>query len=103
MPNHCCVPECTKKGYRKDDGTKVYLDPGERGENISYWRSKTDNNTESAYGEDELLTKKGRARSLRPLDEFFMVMCRLRQGLLEHHLGQLFDISASTVGRIFIT
>ena len=32
-----------------------------------------------------------------------MVMCRLRQGLPEHHLGQLFDISASTVGRIFIT
>ena len=30
-------------------------------------------------------------------------MCRLRQGLPEHHLGQLFDISASTVGRIFIT
>ena len=29
-----------------------YFDPGERGENISYWRSKTDNNTESAYGED---------------------------------------------------
>ena len=23
MPTHCCVPECTKKGYRKDDGTKV--------------------------------------------------------------------------------
>ena len=45
-----------------------YLDPGERGENISYWRSKTDNNTESAYGEDGLLTKRGRARSLRPLD-----------------------------------
>ena len=22
-PTHCCVPECTKKGYRKDDGTKV--------------------------------------------------------------------------------
>ena len=80
-----------------------YLDPGERGENISYWRSKTDNNTESAYSEDGLLTKRGRARSLRPLDEFFMVMCRLRQGLPEHHLGQLFYISASTVGRIFIT
>ena len=30
-------------------------------------------------------------------------MCRLRQGLPEHHLGQLFDISASTAGRIFIT
>ena len=23
MPTHCCVPECTKKGYRKEDGTKV--------------------------------------------------------------------------------
>ena len=23
MPTHCCVPEFTKKGYRKDDGTKV--------------------------------------------------------------------------------
>ena len=23
MPTHCCVPECTKKGYHKDDGTKV--------------------------------------------------------------------------------
>ena len=23
MPTHCCVPECTKKGYREGDGTKV--------------------------------------------------------------------------------
>ena len=23
MPTHCCVPECTKKGYREEDGTKV--------------------------------------------------------------------------------
>ena len=23
MPTHCCVPECTKKYYRIDDGTKV--------------------------------------------------------------------------------
>ena len=45
-----------------------YLDPGERGENISYWRSTTDN---SDYSEDELLTKKGRARSVRPIDECF--------------------------------
>ena len=47
---------------------------------ISYWRSKTDNITESDYSEGWLLTKKGRARSLRPLDEFFIVMCRLREG-----------------------
>ena len=78
-----------------------YLDPGERGENISYWRSTNDNNSD--YSEDELLTKKGRARSLRPIDEFFMVMCRLRQGFPEDHLAQLFNISASTVSRIIIT
>ena len=78
-----------------------YLDPGERGENISYWRSANDNNSD--YSEDELLTKKGRARSLRPIDEFFMVMCRLRQGFPEDHLAQLFNISASTVSRIIIT
>jgi len=22
MPTHCCVPECTKKGYREEDGSK---------------------------------------------------------------------------------
>jgi len=78
-----------------------YLDPRERGENISYWRSTTDNNTD--YGEEDLLTKKGRARSLRAIDEFFMVMCRLRQGFPEDHLAQLFNVSASTVSRIIIT
>ena len=70
---------------------------------ICYWRSKTDNITESDYSESRLLTKKGRARSLRPLDEFFIVMCRLRQGFLEDYLAQLFNVSASTVSRIFVT
>ena len=70
---------------------------------ISYWWSKTDNNTESDYSKYRPLTKKGRARSLRPLDEFFIVMCRLRQGFPEDHLLQLFNVSASTVSRIFIT
>ena len=70
---------------------------------ICYWRSKTDNNTESGYSESRLLTKKGRATSLRPLDEFLIVMCRLRQGFPEDHLAQLFNVSASTVSRIFIT
>ena len=40
-----------------------YLDPEERGENISYWCSETQNN-KSDYSKDELFTKKGRARSL---------------------------------------
>ena len=70
---------------------------------ISYWRSKTDKISESDYSESRLLTKKGRARSLRPLDEFFIVMCRLRQGFPEDHLAQLFNESASAISRIFIT
>ena len=32
-----------------------------------------------------------------------MVMCRLRQGFSEDHLAQLFNVSASTISRIFIT
>ncbi|XP_078377811.1 uncharacterized protein LOC144660965 [Oculina patagonica] len=81
-----------------------YLDPGERGENISYWRSTTGNTSDySEVQTDESLTKKGRARSLKPIDEFFMVMCRLRQGFPEDHLAHLFNVSTSTVSRIFIT
>ena len=49
------------------------------------------------------LNKKGRARSLKPVEEFFMVLCRLRQGFHEDHLSHLFNISVSTVSRIFIT
>lgn len=53
---------------------------------------------------EELLTKKGRARSLNPEDEFLMVMCRLRRGFHEGHLhvAHLFNVSTSTVSRIFI-
>ena len=84
----------------------TYLDPGEKGENISYRRS-TNPGVFSDYTvenkADESLTKKGRARSLRPQDEFLMVMCRLKQGFHEDHLAHLFNVSTSTVSRIFIT
>ena len=81
-----------------------YLDPRERGENISFWRSSTDITSDySGDQTDELLTKKGRARSLKPLDEFFMVMCRLRQGFPEDHLANFFNVSTPTVRRILIT
>ena len=84
----------------------TFLDPGEKGENISYWLS-TNPGAFSDYTEenkaDESLTKKGRARSLRSQDEFLMLMCRLRQGFHEDHLAHLFNVSTSTVSRIFIT
>jgi TolA-binding protein len=76
------------------DAVYNYLHPGGRGENIVYWRSV---NAEVSvdYDQDqseESFTKKGRARSLRPVDEFFIVMCRLRQGLHEDHLARLFNV-----------
>ena len=49
-----------------------YLDPEERGENISYWCSKTQNN-KSDYSKDELFTKKGRARSLINIAAFIEI------------------------------
>lgn len=44
-----------------------------------------------------------RSRSLRPIYEFFLVMCRLRQGFPEEHLAHFCHVSISTVSRIFIT
>ena len=84
----------------------TYLDPVEKGENISYSHS-TNPGVFSDYTVEnkahESLTKKGRARSLRPHNEFLMVMCRLRQGFHKDHLAHLFNVSTSTVSRIFIT
>ena len=82
-----------------------YLDPGKRGENLVYWRS-VNSEVSVDYDQDqseESFTKKGRARSLRPVDEFFIVMCRLRQGFHEDHLAHLFNVSTPTVSRIVIT
>ena len=85
-----------------------YLDPGERGENINYWLSGS-TDTSVTYEDDDdddsevIFNKRGRARALKPVGEYFMVMCRLRQGFHEDHLAHLFHISVSTVSRIFIT
>ena len=84
-----------------------YLDPGEQGEKIHFVRSSStyaDECCDYPDEEEEIPTsKKGRARSLKPIDEFFLVMCRLRQGFHEDHLAHLFNISISTVSRIFIS
>lgn len=47
--------------------------------------------------------KQGRPRSLKPVDEFFLSLCRLRQGFAELHLAHLFNVSQPTVSRIFIS
>ena len=45
----------------------------------------------------------GRNRSLPPLEEFFLVLVRLRLGLFEKDLADRFGISTSSVSRICIT
>lgn len=50
-----------------------------------------------------LSQKKGRTRSLRLMDEFFIVMWRLIQGFHEEHPAHLFNVSTPTESRIVIT
>ena len=77
-----------------------FLQPGANGENIHFWSS----GREDVYTDtSEKPTKQGRPRSLKPVDEFFLTLCRLRQGFAELHLAQLFNVSQSTVSRIFIS
>ena len=63
--------------------------------NLQYRDSVTTNDIKSK--------KFGRPRSLQPLEEFFLTMVRLRLGLLEQDIAYRFNISQSTVSRIFTT
>jgi len=74
-----------------------YLDPGARGENINYCLSGKE-----VAGTAKPI-KQGRPRSLKPVDEFFLSLCGLRQGFAELHLAHLFNVSQPTVSRIFIS
>ena len=74
-----------------------FLDPGEQGENINYWLS----------GKDVDCTPKSvkqvRPRTLKTVDDVFLILCKLRQGFADLHLAQLFNISQPTLSRIFIS
>ena len=84
--------------------TYNYLNPGERGENIRYWLSVSKDVGPEYYEKDpQLGVGPGKPRTLNSKVEFFLVMCRLRQGFAERHLGHLFNISQSTVSRIVIS
>jgi len=79
-----------------------FLDPGNKGENISYWHSD-DSATVNNQRCDEDAPKQGRPRQLNPKEEFFLTLCRLRQGFKEEHLSHLYGISQTTVSRITIS
>ena len=61
---------------------------------LNYWGSTCETGVKS---------NKGRRRILCPLDEFFLVLVRLRLGLFEQDIAYRFDISQSTVSRIVMT
>ena len=78
-----------------------YLNPGDFCSNIRPRGSVTDvpedfYNSDSDDEENVQASKKGRRRKLKPLDKFFIVLCRLRRGFSEKYLAQ------STVSQIFV-
>lgn len=92
-----------------------FLNTGEKGENLRYCSNKQDippefyeslNNEDDEDDEEQesgSVAKKGRGRKLQPVDQFFMVMCRMRRGFKEQHLAHLFGLSQSSISRIFIS
>jgi hypothetical protein len=81
------------------DALYEFCDPGEHGENISYWHSAT---TSEGSTSSDSLTKQGRPRILHPKEELFITLCRLRQGFPEEHLAHLYGVSQSTISRIIV-
>ena len=65
-----------------------YLGPAV--DNLTYWGSKTDSQSKCH----------GRNRLLLPVEEFYIVLVRLRLGLFEKDLADRFNVSISTVSRI---
>ena len=81
----------------------AFLDPGRNGENIIYWHSQSDESDTVNNRYDEDAPKQGRPRHLTPKDEYFLTLCRLRQGFKEDHLAHLYGISQTTVSRVIIS
>ena len=61
-----------------------YLVPGVNSKNVKHWFSGKHIDGTTKW------EKQGRPRTLKPLDEFFLTLCRLRQGLGKLHLALLF-------------
>ena len=93
-----------------------FLNTGEKGENVRYYSTKKtvvtadfyQNQEDEGEEEDEVSQNTGRRKCGRPrkltvIDEFFIVMCRLRRGFAELHLANLFGVSQSTISRLFTT
>ncbi|XP_069134925.1 uncharacterized protein [Argopecten irradians] len=70
---------------------------------LNYWEGEKRSMGNKPYQEQSGVDKPGRKRFLRPIDEFLMVCMRLRLGLLQEHLADIFRVSETTVSRIMNT
>jgi len=57
----------------------------------------------SQYQKDETKRKPGRKRILTMKEEFLIVLCRLRLGVLNKHLSDMFGVSEPAISKIVIT
>ena len=57
---------------------------------------------DSEEEENVTTVKKGRPQKLKPVEEFLIVLCRLRRGFSECHLVHLYGIAQSTISRLFV-
>ena len=71
---------------------------------LTYWEGQKRFNpgVEKAYHREHA-GKPGKRRKLRPEDEFIMCCIRLRLGVLQEHLADMFCVSVSTVSRVLST
>lgn len=71
-------------------------------EKLNYWEGERRSMGDKQYHQ-EGHQKPGKRRFLRPIDEFLLTCMRLRLGLNQEHLADIFRISKTTVSRILNT
>ena len=75
-------------------------------QNMHYWRGKSTTERDAGdffYRSTENNTRPGPQRKLSFIDEFFLVLLRLKVGLFVNDLSDRFNISPTLVSRIFTT
>ena len=80
-----------------------FLYPETEGENINYWHSTRSYQLAHWKIQVSCSYTIPRPRILGPKDEFFLTICRLRQGFKEEHLGHLYSVSQTTFSRMKIS
>ena len=84
-----------------------HLNPGDNCENIcpgGNMRDVPEDFYDSDSVEEDIVkaTMKGQRSKLKPLDKFFIILCRLRRGFAEKYLGHLYGVAQSTLRRSFV-